>query len=496
MRKKWISLLVSLVVLFSFAIAAAEEWICPNCGKTNTTNFCTSCGTKHDVWTCPECGTENSDAFCGNCGNARPVELSEYIGLWKADSPNEMQYVIFRENGTVLIISETGQASVCTFMKNSSRIAAINAEKIKSYKCRLIGGHVILDDSISCSRMEGPVQIAIVMKKDSEIGQTGTGDTVFFEIRNSSQPERYDIAAVISEQENDIVLNRVIGLPGDTIENRDGFIYINNEKVIDQAIIHEYECFPTDFSGPVTVPEGQYFILGDWACINAQKILGIQTEKKPNFAYVGTLTGFIWVRQITIDKLTDISESGWSLPADAVLVEQKEEIHHYNNVLDHYEDKEVQRSRQVVDHYETYYTYTDNGDGSFTEVAHERPVYTTEYYTETVQSPVYQQKPVYATKYYYTTQEWQNSRTELSSGSDQNPLWPDITLEPNEREAERTEMLMFEIKNRESALYFIADAETWEQLKIGETIHVIQKKSKYYLADETGKMIAQLTRYH
>ena len=45
----------------------------------------------------------------------------------------------------------------------------------------------------------------------------------------------------------------------------------------------------------------------------------------------------------------------------------------------------------MIDHYETYYTYSDNGDGTFSEEAHKRPVYTTEYYTETVEQPVYKQ---------------------------------------------------------------------------------------------------------
>ena len=71
-------------------------------------------------------------------------------------------------------------------------------------------------------------------------------------------------------------------------------------------------------------------------------------------------------------------------------VEQEEKAdQEVKSVFDHYESREVQRSRQVVDHYETYYTYEDNGEGGFIEVAHERPVYRTEYYTETVQEPVY-----------------------------------------------------------------------------------------------------------
>ncbi len=58
-------------------------------------------------------------------------------------------------------------------------------------------------------------------------------------------------------------------------------------------------------------------------------------------------------------------------------------------VIDHYEEHEVQRSRRVMDHIETYYTYEDDGNGHMIETPHERPVYRTEYYTETILEPVY-----------------------------------------------------------------------------------------------------------
>ncbi len=67
--------------------------------------------------------------------------------------------------------------------------------------------------------------------------------------------------------------------------------------------------------------------------------------------------------------------------------EKADDEYYYESVLDHYENIEVQSSRQVYDHDE--YTIVDNGDGTFKEVSH--PVYRTEYYTETVQSPVYRQ---------------------------------------------------------------------------------------------------------
>ena len=86
-----------------------------------------------------------------------------------------------------------------------------------------------------------------------------------------------------------------------------------------------------------------------------------------------TVTGLQWVRNINIEENKMFSESGWTLPEGAEQTDARNEIHHYDSVLDHYESVEVQRSRQVVDHYETYYTYSDNGNGTFTEVPHERP---------------------------------------------------------------------------------------------------------------------------
>lgn len=58
-------------------------------------------------------------------------------------------------------------------------------------------------------------------------------------------------------------------------------------------------------------------------------------------------------------------------------------------VIDHYEEREVERSRRMLDHYEIYYTYEDGGNGQMIEVPHERPVYKTEYYTETIMVPFY-----------------------------------------------------------------------------------------------------------
>ena len=73
-RKMTAALLALLLALgCACYLAEGEEWTCPGCGAANTTNFCTTCGTKKpEPVACPDCGTEYSPdsgaVFCGNCG--------------------------------------------------------------------------------------------------------------------------------------------------------------------------------------------------------------------------------------------------------------------------------------------------------------------------------------------------------------------------------------------------------------------------------------------
>ena len=209
------------------------------------------------------------------------------------------------------------------------------------------------------------------------------------------------------------------------------------------------------------------------------------------------ITSLEWTRVIQIEKNREYSESGWTLPEGAELTSSRSELHHYDSVLDHYESREVQRSRQVVDHYETYYTYTDNGNGTFTEVAHERPVYTTEYYTETVEEPVYVQVPRYATKYYYNIWRWKPEREVTASGMDHNTSWPEYTLEENEREGTRTDQYRFTVehtKKQETPATYIVDEAHWMELNVGDQIFITAKRSgaSPYISDEKGNKIADL----
>ncbi len=73
-------------------------------------------------------------------------------------------------------------------------------------------------------------------------------------------PERGDIIVLRSPSKPDIdLIKRVIGLPGETVEIRDGHVYIN-----DQLLIEPYITQPWSDNKPkVTLPADQYYVLGD-----------------------------------------------------------------------------------------------------------------------------------------------------------------------------------------------------------------------------------------
>ncbi|MBO8464005.1 MAG: signal peptidase I [Firmicutes bacterium] len=75
-----------------------------------------------------------------------------------------------------------------------------------------------------------------------------------------SDPERGDIVVFhYPDDETDLYIKRVIGTPGDTVEGKDGKVYVNGEELEEPYIKEEIE---EDF-GPYTVPEDSYFMMGD-----------------------------------------------------------------------------------------------------------------------------------------------------------------------------------------------------------------------------------------
>lgn len=75
-------------------------------------------------------------------------------------------------------------------------------------------------------------------------------------------PERYDIVVFkYPDDESQLFVKRVIGLPGETVEIKQGKVYINgSEKPLKDNFTPET---PLGDYGPYVVPEDSYFMLGD-----------------------------------------------------------------------------------------------------------------------------------------------------------------------------------------------------------------------------------------
>ena len=78
-------------------------------------------------------------------------------------------------------------------------------------------------------------------------------------------PERGDVIVFRSELLDDegnekCLIKRVIGLPGDVVEIKTGYVYLNGEK-IDEPYVKEQGI--SGEMDAVTVPENQLFVMGD-----------------------------------------------------------------------------------------------------------------------------------------------------------------------------------------------------------------------------------------
>lgn len=73
-------------------------------------------------------------------------------------------------------------------------------------------------------------------------------------------PKRGDIVVLNDNLEHKDLIKRVIGLPGENVDIKDGFVYINGE-----LLEEDYISVPTYENGfeASEVPENKYFVLGD-----------------------------------------------------------------------------------------------------------------------------------------------------------------------------------------------------------------------------------------
>ena len=77
-------------------------------------------------------------------------------------------------------------------------------------------------------------------------------------------PKRFDIIVFPYQyEENTYYIKRIIGLPGETVQVVDGYVYINGSRLESDIYGNELMDDPMAASQPITLGKDEYFVLGD-----------------------------------------------------------------------------------------------------------------------------------------------------------------------------------------------------------------------------------------
>lgn len=113
-------------------------------------------------------------------------------------------------------------------------------------------------------------------------------DKISFRFRD---PKRYEIIVFPYQfEDNTFYIKRIIGLPGETVQVKDGKVYINGQQ-LDEHYGNEEMLEPGIAREPVTLGEDEYFVLGDnrnHSADSRQENVGVLHRKD--------LLGRAWIR--------------------------------------------------------------------------------------------------------------------------------------------------------------------------------------------------------
>jgi len=197
---------------------------------------------------------------------------------------------IVREYAESIVIAIILALIIRTFVVQAFKIPSGSMEDTLA-----IGDHILVSKFIYGSK------IPFTDKRFLKIRDPKRGDVIVFEYPEDPSKD---------------FIKRVIGTPGDVIEERDKKIFINGQLYVNPHEVHKEmeivprEQNPRDNFGPVKVPEGSYFVMGDnrdrsydsrfWGFVKNPKIKGLAFIK-----YWSWDSGKFRVRWGSIGRLID-----------------------------------------------------------------------------------------------------------------------------------------------------------------------------------------------
>lgn len=177
----------------------------------------------------------------------------------------------FRTAGQDFI--ETAILALLLFLAVRTTVQNFKVEGISMFPT-LENGEYILVDKLSYSRFSlGPLEQVIPFVNSRDDGYLFAG------------PQRGDVVVFVAPGTTDRdFIKRIMAVPGETVEIRNGVVLVNGQP-LSEPFIANMAAYSWPAGGrPQTVPQGQYFVLGDnrnnssdshvWGYVPADQIIG------------------------------------------------------------------------------------------------------------------------------------------------------------------------------------------------------------------------------
>ena len=113
------------------------------------------------------------------------------------------------------------------------------------------------------------------------------------------EPERYDIIVFPYQYaENTYYIKRIIGLPGETVQVIDGYVYIDGSLLESEVYGAEVMLDANTAAEPITLGADEYFVLGDNRNHSSD-------SRDPSVGLIkrGDIMGKAWVRIYPFDRI-------------------------------------------------------------------------------------------------------------------------------------------------------------------------------------------------
>lgn len=243
---------------------------------------------------CKKCGCDalikNGEWYeCPKCG-AMMFDVSDFIG---EKSPTKMLQMLDEENVTIKEQSRQPDAINIIFKENDDAKSAIDSkkpkkEKNKNKKSKKNNIAKNNEEKQKKSKLREaisfmtPIVVALiiaiflktcifanfVIPTGSMLNTIQEGDRIIASrlAYINDEPQRYDIIIFrYPDDETQLFAKRIIALPGETIEIKNGIVYITDRNGNESTARTDFitNCIPTGNFGPYTVPLGSYFVMGD-----------------------------------------------------------------------------------------------------------------------------------------------------------------------------------------------------------------------------------------